>query len=84
MENETESIKGKNFVCKGEFLSKAQTPLVFSEKSVFLVKKLNKWVVRGTPNRNIMTRSDPVHLRVVGLVSSMPDAAQPAYANWRS
>lgn len=49
-----------------------------------LLKKLNKWAVRTAPDRNIMARSDTVHLRVRGLVSSMPNAAPPAYANWLS
>ena len=49
-----------------------------------LTKKLNKWAVRGAPERNIMGRSDTVQLGVRSLVSSIPDAAQPAYANWQS
>ncbi len=49
-----------------------------------LAEKLNKWAVRGAPNRNIIARSDTVQLRVRGLVSSMLDAAPPAGANWLS
>ena len=49
-----------------------------------LSKKLNKWAVRSAPDRNIIARSDTVQLRVSGLVSSMPDAAPPTYANWLS
>ena len=47
-------------------------------------KKLNKSAVRKAPDRNIMARSDTVQLRVRGQVSSMLDAAPPAYADWPS
>jgi len=49
-----------------------------------LAEKLNKSAVRSAPDRNIKARSDTVHLRVRGLVSSMPDAAPPAYTDWPS
>ena len=49
-----------------------------------LTEKLNKWVVRGAPERNIMARSDTVQLGVSSLVSSMRDTAPLAYVNWLS
>ena len=49
-----------------------------------LVEKLNKWAGRSALDRNIMARAGTVYLRVCGLVSSMPDAAPPTYANWLS
>ena len=88
-----ESNRKNNALISILFLEQTQTfphtlPHIFVHLTTVrfsvLAKKLNKWVVRTAPDRNIMARSDPVHLRVGGLVSSIPDAAQPAYANWLS
>jgi len=49
-----------------------------------LTEKLNNSAVCRALQRNIMARSNTVHLQVRGLVSSMPDAAPPAYADWLS
>ena len=85
-----ESNRKNNALISIPFLEQKQAlphtlPHIFVHLTVVrfsvLPKKLNKWVARGDPDRNIMARSDTVQLRVGGLVSSMTDAAQPAYAN---
>ena len=48
-----------------------------------LTEKLNRWAVRAMPECSIMTRAHTVQLRVGGLVSSLPDAAQPDCADWQ-
>lgn len=75
------------------FLEQRQTfphtlPHIFVHLTVVrfsvLAKKLNEWAVRGATKSNIMARSDAVYLRVRDPVSSMPDGAPPAYADWPS
>jgi hypothetical protein len=88
-----ESNRKNNLLISILFLEQTQAfphtlPHIFVHLTVVLFSvltgKLNKWVVRAAPDRNIMVRSDAVQLRVSGLVSSMPDAAPPTYANWLS
>lgn len=88
-----ESNRKNNALISIPFLEQKQAlphtlPHIFVHLTVVrfsvLTEKLNNWAVRGEPDRNIMARSDTVYLRVGGLVSSMPDAAPPAYANWLS
>ena len=88
-----ESNRKNNALISILFLEQTQSfphtlPHIFVHLTVVrfsvLAEKLNKWVVRSAPDRNIKARSDTVHLRVRGLVSSMPDAAPPAYEDWPS
>lgn len=88
-----ESNRKNNALISILFLEQTQTfphtlPHIFVHLTVVrfsvLAEKLNKWAARGEPDRNIMARSDTVYLRVRGLVSSLPDADPPAYANWPS
>ena len=88
-----ESNRKNNLLISILFLEQTQAfphtlPHIFVHLTVVrfsvLVRKLNKRAVCSARDRNIMARSDTVQLRVSSLVSSTPDAAPPAYANWLS
>ena len=88
-----DSNRKNNLLISILFLEQTQTfphtlPHIFVHLTVVrfsvLVKKLNKWVARGATKSSLVAHSDTVHLRVSGLVSSMPDAAPPTCANWLS